>query len=131
MPDIEALKNILYCKGTRVIGDRVEICDTVVETVRIVLPRHANPLGRMHGGRVLEWIVEAAMLAGVRVARGPIVIASMDHMFFLNPVLVGDVFYVRAWVSFIGRTSMEIGVLAYSRRSERAYVTTYAHLAAV
>ncbi len=131
MVELEALKNILECRGREPVGRETTICDTVTETNYIVLPRHANPLGRVHGGQVIEWILDTAALSGVKISRGPVVVASMDYMFFLNPVEVGDIFVVKSWIPFIGRTSLEVGILAYTYNRERVRITTFAHLALV
>ncbi len=131
MVELEALKNILQCRGREPTSRKITICDTVIETNYIVLPRHANPLGRVHGGQVIEWILDTAALSGVKISRGPVVVASMDYMFFLNPVEVGDLFIVKSWIPFIGNTSLEVGILAYTYSRRRVRITTFAHLALV
>ncbi|MET1129147.1 MAG: hotdog domain-containing protein [Thermoproteota archaeon] len=126
------LLEIVKCRGSAPISSSASVCETAIEYTRMVLLRHANPIGRLHGGRVMEWIVDAATIAALRVARGPVVAASTDYILFLNPVKVGDLFTVKAWVSYVGRSSMEVGVLAFTLSSSgEARLTTYAHLAFV
>jgi acyl-CoA hydrolase len=81
-----------------------------VEMTEIVLPVHANALGTIFGGTVMQWIDIAASVAGMRHAGSSVVTASIDGLQFLSPIHVGEVVTLRASVNFVGRTSMEIGV---------------------
>jgi acyl-CoA hydrolase len=70
----------------------------------------ANLLGNIHGGVIMKLVDNAAGLAAMKHAGGPVVTASLDEMVFLEPVFVGDVVTMRASVNDVGRTSMEVGV---------------------
>lgn len=84
-----------------------------VEMNEIVFPNDANPLGKLMGGRVMQWVDICAAIAAGRHARGPVVTASIDQLDFLRPVPVGGVVTLLASVNFCGRTSMEIGVKVF------------------
>jgi acyl-CoA hydrolase len=109
------------------------IKETRVETVQWVFPRHANVLGTLYGGRMMAWITETGSLAASRVAKGPVVLASMDDVDFITPVKVGDIVILRGQVEYIGKSSMEIGVYVFKEEPERdeVKVATVAHLAYV
>ncbi|HXF81856.1 MAG TPA: hotdog domain-containing protein, partial [bacterium] len=86
------------------------IAATALEMVQLVLPEHANPLGTLYGGVMMDWITEAATMAAMKVARGSVVLGSMDDLDFVAPVAIGDLVVIRAQVEHIGRASLEVGV---------------------
>jgi acyl-CoA hydrolase len=92
----------------------MRIRDTVVESRYFVMPVDTNSIGTLHGGRMIYWMVSTAMLACVRFGRGEAVLGALDSLFFLNPVKLGSMVVVKAWIEYAGRASMEAGVLAYS-----------------
>jgi acyl-CoA hydrolase len=112
---------------------KLRIADTLLETVNHVLIRHANPLGNLHGGFMLQWMITTATLAAMRVAKAPAVLAGMDHIFFLSPVHVGENVVMKAWVEYIGRSSMETSVYveAEDPRSGERRMTTLSHMVLV
>lgn len=69
-----------------------------------------NVAGNVHGGVIMKLIDTAAGVAAVRHARSNIVTASIDRLDFHHPVYVGDVLTLRASITLVGRTSMEVGV---------------------
>ena len=84
--------------------------ESFTETVHVVLPNDANPLGFVLGGTVMHLIDIAGAIAAVRHARVPIVTAAVDDLQFLHPVRVGDLMILRARVNAVFRTSMEVEV---------------------
>ncbi|MEM0349274.1 MAG: acyl-CoA thioesterase [Candidatus Caldarchaeum sp.] len=90
------------------------ISDTVTESRFFVMPHDSNAIGRLHGGVLMEWMVSAAALCGVRFSKGEVVLAALDDLFFMNPVSVGDMVVVKAWIEYAGHSSMEVGVAAYA-----------------
>ncbi len=109
---------------------RLRIRDTVVETVHVAMPMHSNPIGTLHGGIVLEWMVTASTLAAMRVARRPTVLAGMDHVFFLNPIRIGENAVFTSWVELVGRSSIEATTLVESEDPSTGArrTTTVAHM---
>jgi acyl-CoA hydrolase len=84
--------------------------DSTVTMTEIVLPSHANALGTIFGGKIMEWIDIAGAIAAGRHARRIVVTASIDALHFVAPVKVGHIVHIRASVNWAGRTSMEVGV---------------------
>ncbi len=101
--------------------------------VQLVLPEYANPLGTLYGGRMMDWITTAATMAAMRVARGGVVLGSMDDLDFLSPVAIGHVVTLRARVEYVGTSSIEVGVEVHSEdpRRDSPRLTTSSHLALV
>jgi acyl-CoA hydrolase len=77
-----------------------------VTTVDTVFPHHANPLGTIFGGRVLELLDVNAAVACQRFARKIVVTASTEPIDFRSSVHVGEILEVKSRVAWTGRTSM-------------------------
>ena len=100
---------------------------SAVEMTEVVLPNDANPLGNMLGGRLLHLIDMAAAVAAIRHAGRPCVTASFDSVDFLTPVHVGEACILKAKVTWVGRTSLEVAVDAYAENmltGQRRHTTT-------
>ncbi len=85
-----------------------------VENTQLVLPQHANILGNVFGGSVMEWIDVTAGTAASRHSRRVAVTASIDSLDFLAPVKVGHIVTLKASVNYTARSSMEVGVKVIS-----------------
>jgi acyl-CoA hydrolase len=79
-----------------------------VVTVDTIFPNHANPLGTLFGGRVLELMDINAAIAATRFCRQPSVTASTEPIDFHNPIYVGEIIEVKSRVAWVGTTSMII-----------------------
>ncbi len=84
--------------------------DSHSEMAEVVMPNDANPLGNLHGGRLMYFFDIAGAMAAHRHARSYVVTASMDHLDFRSPVHVGDLLILRSSVNRAFHTSMEVGV---------------------
>lgn len=109
------------------------IRDTELEMIQLVLPEHANTRGTLYGGTMMNWITTAATMAAMKVARGSVVLGSMDDLDFLHPVAIGDVVTLRARVEEVGTSSLEVGVEVHAEnpRAGTRTLTTASHLAMV
>lgn len=104
---------------------------SVTETVQIVFPGDANPLGTVFGGRVMHWIDEVAAMAAQRHCRTVVVTLSMDALAFTAPIQVGEYAVLRAVVNRAWTTSLEVQVTVEAehpltgqrRRSAEAFLT--------
>ncbi len=70
----------------------------------------ANLAGFVHGGVIMKLVDDAAGLAAIRHSRGPVVTAAIDEMSFMEPVQLGALVTVKASLTYVGKTSMEVGV---------------------
>lgn len=109
------------------------IRDTELEMIQLVLPEHANTRGTLYGGTMMHWITTAATMAAMKVARGSVVLGSMDDLDFVAPVAIGDVVTLRARVEYVGTASLEVGVAVYAEdpRAGTGTLATASHLAMV
>jgi acyl-CoA hydrolase len=101
------------------------------ETVQIVFPGDANPLGTVFGGRVMQWVDQVAAMAAQRHCRKVVVTASMDALQFTAPIHVGEYAVLSAVVNRAWTTSMEVQVTVDAehplsgerRRAAEAFLT--------
>jgi acyl-CoA hydrolase len=107
------------------------VADSATEMTQLVLPQHANVHGTLLGGTVMHWVDLAAAIVANRHSRRPVVTAAFDEMAFHAPVIVGQVALIRARLTLVDRSSMEIRVDVVSedvitgekRKTGTAFVT--------
>jgi acyl-CoA hydrolase len=105
--------------------------DSETEMVQVVLPNDANPRGYILGGTVMHLIDIAGAIAGHRHARSLLVTAAVDGLQFLHPIKVGDLIILKARVTAVWSTSLEVQVEVFSeetltgrrRKTSRAFLT--------
>ena len=89
------------------------VADSQVEMVEVVLPNDTNALGNVLGGRVMHLIDMAGAVAAHRHSRRLVVTASVDYLDFVHPIRVGQLIILRALVTRVFRTSIEVEVKVY------------------
>jgi len=82
--------------------------------VQVVLPNDANPLGFILGGTVMHLIDIAGAIACHRHTRSLLVTAAVDGLQFLHSIKVGDLIILRARVTAVFTTSIEVEVEVFS-----------------
>jgi acyl-CoA hydrolase len=80
------------------------------EMTEYVLPQHANALGNVFGGQIMGWVDLCAAITAQRHSGKACVTAFVDDLKFEQPVKVGEVVRLRAEVSAVFNSSMEIEV---------------------
>jgi len=107
------------------------VADSVTETVEIVLPNDANPLGNILGGKVMHLIDVTGAISARRHSRSLVVTASVDNLDFVHPIKVGQLIVLRAFVTRTFNTSLEVEVNVFledcltgeRRQTSSAFVT--------
>jgi len=97
--------------------------------IRVVAsPADTNADGDIFGGWLMSIMDSAAGVFASRFAKSRVVTIAVDSMTFVRPVKIGDVVSVYADLLSVGRTSMKIGVAAWSRErhSEPEHKVTHA-----
>src|SRR5436309_10505460 len=105
--------------------------ESATEMVQVVLPNDANPLGFILGGTVMHLIDIAGAIASHRHTRSLLVTAAVDDLQFLHSIKVGDLIILKARVTCVFRTSLEVQVDVFPeetltgrrRLTSRAYLT--------
>ncbi len=81
-----------------------------VTLAQLMQPQHANTLGNVHGGWIMQLVDETGVLACMRHSQQRVVTVAVDQMTFRQPIRIGDLVTMNAEVSYVGRTSMEAEV---------------------
>ena len=81
-------------------------------SVQIVMPQHCNGYARprLFGGQIMAWIDVVGAVAARRYAQKAVTTVCMDHLTFLAPAYLNDTVVQEAWVTWTGRTSLEVRV---------------------
>jgi len=85
--------------------------------VQVVLPNDANPLGFILGGTVMHLIDIAGAITAARHTRSQVVTAAVDGLQFLHPIKVGDLIILKAHITCVFTTSLEVEVEVFSEET--------------
>lgn len=84
--------------------------ESFVVKTSIVQPPDTNSYGTLFGGKLMAYIDDTAAISAMRHARRHVVTASTDSVDFLYPVYKGNSVCLESYVTYTGRTSMEVFV---------------------
>ena len=90
------------------------VAESRTEHVEIVMPEDTNGIGRLFGGRLVEWIDVVAAVAARRHAGREVTTVSIDNLIFKAPAYANDTVVLIGRVTYVGRTSIEITVDTYA-----------------
>jgi len=107
---------------------------SATELAELMMPQHANVLGKVFGGTILALIDKAAGATAIRHAGRICVTAQVDRVTFHGPIEIGELVRILTSVNWVGRSSMEVGVKVVAmnvktgeqRRTNTCYVTMVA-----
>ena len=102
-----------------------------IEMTELVLPNDTNILGNLLGGRLMHWIDIAGAMAASRHSGRVVATVALDSLDFRHPTRMGELVILRAKLTWVGRTSMEVIVKAYAENyktgnvilTNKAYIT--------
>lgn len=84
--------------------------ESYTELERLVLPPDTNIFNALYGGRLVEWIDNVAGIVATRHSRRRNVTGSIDSLFFLVPIHLGDIVTITGKLNYVTRSTMEIEV---------------------
>ncbi len=84
--------------------------ESQTQLAQIMTPNEANLIGNVFGGSILAMIDLTASATAQRYSGHVSVTASFDRVDFHEPIEVGDLVTMTGFVSYVGRTSMEITI---------------------
>lgn len=73
-----------------------------------VFPNLTNNHNTLFGGTLMSWIDDIASIAAARHSRKSTVTASTDSVDFLHPITQSDSVCLESYVTYTGRSSMEV-----------------------
>ena len=85
----------------------------------IVLPNDTNTLNNLMGGRLLHWMDIASAIAAQKHCNSIVVTAAVDTVSFKEPIKLGDVVNIKAWVTRSFNTSMEVFIEVWAENIPR------------
>jgi acyl-CoA hydrolase len=107
------------------------ICESAVETREMVIPTDTNLLGNLLGGRLMHLADIAGAMVASRHSSGMVATVCIDRVDFNLPIKLGELILLKARLTWVGRTSMEVLVEVFSenymtseiKRTNKAYFT--------
>jgi acyl-CoA hydrolase len=81
---------------------------------KLISPSQSNPAGRVYAGEIMQIMYNAAHKVAHQHSDSDVTAAKVDEMVFLHPAFVGTVITCHAFLTFVGKTSMEVEVNLYS-----------------
>jgi len=91
-----------------------KVSDSHTTMTEMIMPNDTNPLGNLMGGNLLRWMDIAGGICAGKHCEKHTVTASVDHVSFQKPILVGDVITIEASVTRAFNTSVEIYVEVFA-----------------
>lgn len=89
------------------------------EQIHLVQPADLNGGGRLFGGTILKMIDELAAIVAMRhTGLKTVTTAAIDNLVFKSAAYVNDLIVLIGYITYTGRTSMEVRVDAYVERSD-------------
>ena len=89
------------------------------EQVHIVQPADLNAGGRLFGGTLLKMIDELAAVVAMRHAGvKTVTTAAIDNLTYKSGAYVNDLIALIGYITYTGRTTMEVRVDTYVERSD-------------
>jgi acyl-CoA hydrolase len=104
--------------------------DSEVEMTELVLPNDTNLLGNLLGGKLMHWIDIAGGIAASRHSNSNVATVSVDSLDFRHPIRMGENVILKAKLTWVGKTSMEVTVKVYAEnvRTNSRKITNKAFL---
>lgn len=87
--------------------------DSRVEHIQIVFSEHINGVGRLFGGRLVEWMDIVAAVVARRHSQCEVTTVSIDKMDFAAPAKLNDTILIIGELVKVGNTSMNVKISAY------------------
>lgn len=84
------------------------------EKTELILPNDTNLLGNLLGGRLMHWMDITGAMAASRHSNRIVATAAVDSLDFRHPIRQGELVILKAKLSWVGNTSMEVIVRAYA-----------------
>lgn len=90
---------------------RVE--ESLTEQIQILMPQHINGVGRLFGGRLVEWIDIVAGVVARRHSECNVTTAAIDNLQFKEGAYLNDTLVIIGRMTYVGSTSMEVRIDTY------------------
>lgn len=104
--------SVKLIRGEYIMEERTEkkCKDSLVFKTARVFPLDTNNHNTLFGGKLMSYIDDVASISAAMHSRGEVVTASIDSVDFLTPIRQSDSVNLSSYVSYVGRSSMEVFV---------------------
>ena len=86
------------------------VSHSAVTMTHTMMPQHANLSGGVHGGEIMKLMDEAAGIVAARHCHVDVVTARVDGINFFQPIKVGNLVIMNAYLTFVSRSTMDVRV---------------------
>ena len=108
-----------------------KVSDSKTIMTEMIMPNDTNPIGNLMGGNLLRWMDIAGGVCAGKHCEAHVVTASVDHVSFKKPIMMGDIITIEASITRAFNTSVEVYVEVFAanikghnnRMSNHAYFT--------
>lgn len=97
------------------------VSSTRTQLAQIMTPLEANILGKVFGGSILAMIDLTASATAQKFSGHICVTAAFDRVDFHEPVEVGELVTMEGFVSYAGRTSLEITIDVFATNLRKGH----------
>lgn len=87
--------------------------DSRTQQVHLIMSKDINSVGRLFGGRLMEWIDMLGGVVAMRHCNMEIVTVAIEKLEFLAPAYIGNILFMDAKIISVGNTSMRVQVDTY------------------
>ncbi|MDZ7692486.1 MAG: acyl-CoA thioesterase [Balneolaceae bacterium] len=108
-------------------SNKKTVASSRVRMNELVMPNDTNPLGKLMGGRLMQWMDICSAISAQRHCRRNVVTVAADSIEFKNAIELGEVVVIEGEVTRTFNTSMEIAMQVWAenlRTGERRLCTT-------
>ncbi len=100
-------------KGETVMDKCKRVSDSYTQHVQILSQGTLNGYKRLFGGKLMEWIDIVAAVVARRHSGCNVTTACVDSLIFKRAAYANDTISIEGYITYAGRTSMEICVETY------------------
>lgn len=103
--------------------------DSETIMTEIVFPNDTNPMGILQGGRLIHWMDIASAVCAQIHSENIAVTVSIDKVYFRKAAHLGDIVTIKAKITRVFKTSMEIYVEVWARpvKCSDQFLTNHAY----
>ncbi|MDG5767455.1 acyl-CoA thioesterase [Balneolales bacterium ANBcel1] len=114
---------------------RKTVAGSRVRMNELVMPNDTNPLGKLMGGKLMQWMDICAAISAQRHCNRNVVTVAVDSVEFVSAVELGEVVVIEGEVTRAFRTSMELAMRVWAENlrtgSKRLCTTSFYSFVAV
>lgn len=107
-------------------SNTVAVQQSKTQTVHLVRPPDCNHYGNLYGGTTMAWMDGVAFVAATRYTCSKVVTVHTDAIDFHHPVPQGCIVELAAWITSVGRSSLQLEVELWVELMEKKHGRTLA-----